>query len=196
MSDPWSDALQEAYTYASGSEDIMLNTIELMHPTFVDPEDNPVPIRMVNAEGSLLAEGSETDPDSFDVYGFELGIESGATYNPGEMVQFVSVGFALGHPNQEEGRLGSFTITFDNVTKQISKQLDKALTVRAPITMIYREYLYSDLSTPQLVVALLNIRSVSSTVFRVEAIASFTDLVNKRVPNVVYRPKDFPGIVS
>lgn len=196
MSDPWSDALQEAYAYASGSEDIILSTIELMHPTFVDPEDTPVPIRMVNQEGDLLIEGDEEDPESFDVYGFNMGIEEGATYNAGETVTFVSVGFELGHPAQEEGKLGSFTISFDNITKKISKQLDNALTVRAPITMIYREYLHSDLTTPQLVVALLNIRSVSSTVFRVEAVASFTDLVNKRVPNIVYRPKDFPGLVT
>lgn len=195
MSDPWSDALQEAYTYASG-DDPILATIELSHPTFTDSEDNIVPLRMVNAQGDLLHEGDQDDPDDLDVFGYMMGIESTATYNPSETVEFVSVGFKITLPKQEEGRLGTFILSFDNVTRLISQYLDKALTVRAPLSMVYREYLDSDKSQPHIVVPLLTIKSVSSTMFLVEAVAEFNDLVNKRFPNLVYRPQDFPGLVS
>lgn len=190
MADPWGDALQEAYVAAPASK-IVLATIELRHDTFVDTLGVPYAIRMVRDHGQLLQEVEGGGPD---IYGHFLKLESDAPMNPGAVVIFQAVMFDITLPEQSDSQVGNMTLTIDNATKMISKTLDAAVRIRASMQMTYREYLSDDLNTVQLKIGNLSIKSVTSNVFRITATAQFNDLVNKKYPGFVYRPKDFPGL--
>lgn len=187
----WEEALQEAYAAAPAGE-VILETLELRHPTFVDENDVLRPIRLVRDYGSLLEEDSGFLGD--DVYGHILTLEANAPANPSTAVTFYSVMFDLKLPEQNEATIAGLQLTIDNATKIVSKYLDQAVSIRAPVEVTYREYLASDPSAPQLVIGNLTVRSFKSTPFSVSGTAEFADLINKKFPNKVYRPEDFPGL--
>ena len=72
-----SEAIKEAYASAP-SEQIILHTLELRHPAFVDETGQLVAIRVVRDTGDLWAR-----------------LESQAPLQAGERVQFVAMGFEL-----------------------------------------------------------------------------------------------------
>lgn len=187
--DLWTQAIQEAYASAPTGE-VILNTLELRHPSFINLDGDVEPIRVVRDYGELLVEG---DPD---IYGWELQLEDEATVNPGEYVKFVSMMFDFELPAQQEGSLPTIEIKIDNVTREVSQYLDTAVTYSEPIQVTYREYLLSDKTQPQFILAGMTIQSVKSTVTSVTATASFADLVNRNFPGKVYRPSDFRGLID
>lgn len=182
MADPWTDALAEAYAHAP-LEDVILQTIELQHPSFVTP------LRLVADLGDLLS--NEEQP----TFGHMFTLETDAPLNPGASVPFYACGFAFSMPSQQEGQLPSVSITIDNVGYLITPQLDNLIGNRGKLSIIYREYLNSDHTTPQFILAGLSTSNVSSNITQVSATASFADLVNKNFPSQVYRAKNFPGLV-
>ena len=75
-----SEAIKEAYASAP-SEQIILHTLELRHPAFVNDAGEPVAIRVVRDTSDLWAR-----------------LESQAPLQAGEHVQFVAMGFELDLP--------------------------------------------------------------------------------------------------
>lgn len=185
----WGQAIQEALASAPLNE-IVLCTLELSHSSFLNEQGEIEPIRVVRDDGVLLQEG---DPD---IYGFELKLENDAGTNPGEYVKFVACMFDFELPAQQEGSLPTVEIKIDNVTRLVSKYLDAAVELNEPVIVVYREYLNTDLATPQFILGGMSITSVKSTVFGVTATASFADLVNRNFPGKVYSPKEFRGLAS
>lgn len=183
MSDPWSDALAEAYASAPLA-DIILATIELRHPSFDSP------LRLVADTGQILS----LDPEP--VFGHMLTLEADAPENGGESVQFFACGFDFSLPDQQEGQLPSVNVAIDNVAYLLTPELDKLVGVRAKLALTYREYLASDPTTPQFILNGLTMSNVASNLTRVSGQASFADLINRSFPGVVYRAKDFPGLVQ
>jgi hypothetical protein len=186
--DIWEQALQEAYASAP-VEEIILYTLELRHPSFINEDDVVSPIRLVKDYGVLLEEG---DPD---VYGWNLFLENDAPANAGEEVRFYSLMFDFELPAQQEGALPTIEITIDNVTRELSQYLDEAVKLDSPIELTYREYLLSNKEEPQFVLNGMTIQSVKSTVFQVTISASFADLINRNFPGKIYRPEEFRGLI-
>lgn len=186
--DIWSEAIQEAYASAP-TDEIILSTIELRHPSFINQDGDVQPIRVVQDYGELIEEG---DPD---IYGWKLFLESDAPANPGEEVIFVSMMFSFELPPQQEGSLPTIEITLDNVTREVSKYLDEAVNLDEEIEVTYREYLLSDKSEPQFVLPGMTINTVVSNVQKVTASASFADLINRNFPGKLYRPEEFRGLI-
>jgi hypothetical protein len=184
----WSLALQEAYASAP-SDVIILYTLELRHPSFVDTQGNLSPIRLVRDFGVLLEEG---DPD---IYGYELTLEGDAPANAGQTVKFVSCMFDFELPSQQEGSLPTIEIIIDNVTKEVGKYLDSVVELDSNIEITYREYIINDLEVPQFILNGMSIQSIDSTVTRVTATASFADLINRNFPGKLYRPEEFRGLI-
>src|SRR3546814_7299253 len=79
-----SEAIKETYASAP-SQQIILHTLELRHPAFVDEAGQPVAIRVVRDTGDLWAR-----------------LESQAPLQAGERVQFVAMGFELDLPPRSE----------------------------------------------------------------------------------------------
>lgn len=186
----WGEALEEAYASAP-TDEVVLHTLELRHPSFTDAEGNPSAVRLVRDPGTLL----ETI-DDVEVYGLRLRLEDDAPMNAGEFVTFVSCMFDFSLPGQAEGSLPEVEVSLDNVTREVSGYLDTAVGERATLELTYREFLASDKGTPQFILSGLSLSRVRSTVFRVSGSASFVDLLNSSFPKKLYRPSEFRGLMQ
>lgn len=182
--DIWSEALQEAYASAP-TEEVILHTLELRHVSFGSDA-----VRVVQDTGKYHPELGD------DIYGHYMTLESNAPMDAGESVFFSACMIDMTIPEQREGSLPTIEIQLDNVTKTIMGYLDNAINVRAPMDLSYREYLYSDLTTPQFVMHGLSIKNVKANLTRVVATASFADLNGKSFPKKLYRPSEFRSLAA
>jgi hypothetical protein len=89
-----SEALREAYASAP-SDIVILHTLELRHPSFVDDDDSSIAIRVVRDNQSLTAR-----------------METTAPLNAGEMVKFIAMGFDLELPPVDTAPVPEISITW------------------------------------------------------------------------------------
>jgi hypothetical protein len=74
--------------------------------------------------------------------------------------------------------------------------IEASLSTTDMVSVIYREFLSSDLSSPQNNPPLsLTIMSVTADLYKVTAVASFANLMNKRFPTKEYSSEVFPGLL-
>lgn len=174
----YSEALAAAYASAPEDE-VVLDTLEFIHPTFLDLSGNPTGIRVVN------------DNEELQAY-----LEADAPLNPGALATFSPVYFQFTRPPEtDSGSLPEIQLRVDNVSRLLIPYLDTAVQSRVPITMIWRPYLASDLSGPHMSPVLsLTLRSISGDMNSMTARAGFTDLANRRFPWPEYTSKNFPGL--
>jgi len=176
MTDPWDDAIKEAY--ASCPVDIIiLPTLELRNPSFQDDEGNPTAARIVYDQADLTAL-----------------LESDALLHANQQVLFQKCAFEFSIPESSD-RLPELQLSIDGVTRELSAYLELAVSYRAPIDITYREFLHSNpLSGPHYVLNGLTLRRVTSNIFRVAGSASFFDFANMCFPKEVYTRAKFPGL--
>lgn len=169
----YSDAIAAAYATAPEAE-IIYDTLELQHPTFLDDDGNPAPVRIVNDHADLIA-------------GLEI---------TGEMVTFSACYFKFSRPTESAASaLPEVALQVDNVAKAILPYLKRAVSSLVPITVIWRPYLDSDLSGPHMLPVLtLSLRSLLTDMNSIQAKAGFSDLSNRRFPGNEYLSKNFPGL--
>lgn len=169
------EALKEAYASADVTE-VIVSTLELRHPAFSEP------IRVVN--------------DFVDV---DALLESTAPENAGEVVTFRAFSFELNMPELTEEGIPELGIKLDNVSREITNNIELAIGVPEKLEVIYRAYLSSDLTThgphnnPP---THLTITSIEATALSVEVTASLVDFVNKKFPSEDYDGNRFPGLIA
>ncbi len=172
-----SEALKEAYASAP-SDVILLHTLELRHPSFLDDNGNPTAIRVVRDHVNHLC-----------------GLENTAPLNAGETVKFIAMAFDLKLPPVESIPVPEITITLDNVSTEIIKYVDQAVETQDMIEMTYRPYLSNDLSYPQMDPPItLVITNITVDIFKISATARMMDIGNKSFPSENYTVKKFPGL--
>lgn len=181
----WTEAIEEAR--ASAPADVFeLETIEILHPAFVDDEDNPDSVRLV-----------------LDDRDWELELEPDAPLNGGQSVTFSKAAMRIERPAQEEGTLGEVRLSFDNVPRAYMPYLDAAAQVRATAQLILRVWLadrdletgaYSAEGPPAEILRGLTIRGVQITGRSVTATARFLDLLNLGFPRRIFSREDFPAL--
>ena len=104
-----SEALKEAYASAP-SDVILLHTLELRHPAFVDGDGSPTAIRVVR-----------------DHVNHKCTLEDTAPLNAGLEVEFQAMAFDLELPPVNTTPLPEITFTLDNVARDIMDYLDVAV---------------------------------------------------------------------
>ncbi len=168
-----SEAIKEAY--ASSPSDVFLyHTLEVKHPDFIDDEGNPTTIRIVQGFKNITA-----------------------TLETGETVKFQSMCFDIEQPPVDTSAVPEITVEIDNVSREIIKHLDNAASSQHKTELIYRPYLSSDLSTPQMIPPIsLTVTEINGDVYKITAKARMTDIGNKTFPNETYRLTKFMGLVS
>jgi hypothetical protein len=172
-----SRAIQEAYASAP-ADIVILHTLEIRHPAFMDDDGQPTAIRVVRDHADLSAK-----------------LENSAPLNPGEMVTFIALSFDLELPPVESTPMPEIVVTLDNVSSEIMKHLDQAVQTTDPIEITYRPYLSSDLEGPQMDPPLtLTITEVEADMLRISARARMLDIGNKAFPGETYTTKRFPGL--
>ena len=162
-----SEALREAYASAP-SDVVILHTLELRHPSFIDDDDDqPMAIRVVRDNQNLIAR-----------------MEGAAPLNAGEMVEFIAMGFDLELPPVDTAPVPEISITLDNVSREIVSHLDRAAESQDKIEITYRPYLSDDLEGPQMDPPFtLVLTEVSADASRVTGKARMLDVGNKKITN-------------
>ena len=172
-----SEALKEAYASAP-SDVILLHTLELRHPSFVDENGNPTAIRVVRDNVNHICTLEDTAP-----------------LNPGQAVEFTAMAFDLTLPPVEAIPVPEITLSIDNVSTEIIKYLDRAVETQDMIEMTYRPYLISDLSMPQMDPPItLVITEVTADISKISATARMMDIGTKSFPAENYTVKKYPGL--
>lgn len=177
----YQQALKEAYA-ANPADDVVLDTIEIRHPAFVDDNGNATAIRIVRGYDDIVAT-----------------LESDAPLNAGQAVTFIGAAFNFVLPGFEEGQIPQLQITLDNVSREVTEHLEQAIGQLAPIEVTYRPYLHSDLSGPQMDPPIhMLLTSVTVDVFQVTGTATLNDVHNWGFPATVggyYTTSRFPGLL-
>lgn len=171
-------AIKEAYASAPVDE-VIVSTLELIHPSFVDDQGNPTAARVAN---------------SYQDYTF--GLEATAPRNAGEMVLFQRCAFSLTLPQWSEGAAPELQLKIDNVSREITRYLEQAIVQLTPILVIYRPYLASDPTLPQMDPPFIfSLSKVQVDTFQITGTANTNDVHNWPFPNEKYDPARFPGLV-
>jgi len=175
MPDPsLSQAIKEAYASAPSTQ-VILHTLELRHPAFVDGAGNPTAIRVVRDYVDLVAR-----------------LESSAPLDGGVMVTFVAMAFDLSLPPIDTAPVPEITVTLDNVSREIVRHLDAAVATQDKIEVTYRPYLSTDLEGPQMDPPItLVLTEVEANALQVVGRARMLDIGNKAFPSEVYTAKRF-----
>lgn len=178
MPDPsLSAAIREAYASAP-SDTVILHTLELRHPSFLDDDGQPTAIRVVRDHVDLLAR-----------------LEADAPVDGGMIVRFVAMGFELELPPVDTAPVPEIAVTLDNVSRELVRHLDAAATSQAKIEVTYRPYLSTDLEGPQMDPPItLILTEVEADVFRITGRARMLDIGNKAFPAETYTARRFPGL--
>ncbi len=178
MPDPaLEQAIREAYASAP-ADTVILHTLELRHPAFVDDDGAPTAIRVVR-----------------DHADFDARLEADAPLHAGEMVRFVALGFELEQPPVDTAPVPEIAVTLDNVSREIVRHLDAAATSLERIEVTYRPYLSTDLEGPQMDPPItLTLTEVEVDVFRATGRARMLDIGNKAFPGDLYTATRFPGL--
>lgn len=174
----FSEALKEAYASSPVGE-IILETLEFLHPAFINDDGNPDSIRIVHDGQDLFAT-----------------LEPTAPLHPGASVQFQAFAFDVTLPGFEEGQTPTMTITVDNVGRELTRELEAATASIQPITVIHRIYLISDLSGPQMDPPIqMTVQKATVDLNHIAFTCTLDDVTNVPFPRRQYTPDDFPGLV-
>lgn len=171
----YSEALAKAYA-TDPEDEIVLDTLEFLHPTFLDADGVVMGIRVVNEHDSLTA-----------------FLEDDAPLNSGEEVLFQPVYFSLTRPAESEsGATQELQVKVDNVSQILIPYVELAKETRIPITMIWRPYLATDLSGPhQVPVLSLTLSGIGGDMNSLTARAGFSSITNRRFPASEYTLRKF-----
>ena len=177
MTTTLSEALEEAYA-SNPSDVVILDTLELIHPDFKDENGKQTAVRVVRDNINLRAV-----------------LEENAPLDGGQEVEFIALGFDLEFPPVNTTPVPEITVTLDNVGREIIKYLDMASSSQDMIKMIYRPYLSTDLTAPQMIPPLtLVLSDVQANITKITAKARMMDIGNRSFPNENYTSKHFAGL--
>ena len=174
-----SDAIKEAYATAPGK--LIYDTIEMSHPSWIDPgTGDVVPIRVVSNKEAINA-----------------WLEATAPYDPGEEVTFSAYPFTFRKPDMDPDTLPQIEIVIDNVTGEIIKYVEIAMQDPDRIMIIYRPYLEDDLTVPQINPPMtLWATNIVADLYTIQMRATYGDMFNKSFPSELYTTERFPGLIG
>ena len=206
MPDPTLEqAIREAYASAP-TDTVILHTLELRHPAFVDDDGRPTAVRVVrnfaDEESWLRLAGAEVrtvldamPAEGRDLVGLVARLEADAPKDAGRMVPFIALAFDLELPPVDSAPVPEIAVTLDNVSREIVRHLDAAATSLERIEVTYRPYLSTDIEGPQMDPPItLTLTEIEVDVFRATGRARMLDIGNKAFPAETYTAKRFPGL--
>ncbi len=158
------EAIKEAFVCAPADK-VILDTLEIRQPS-VQP-----PILLVRSRTELAAYDENGVPRLFRPSSF---------------------GFTLPAANEEGYR--SLSLTIDNVGHEATQFIYTALSAPVAVEVVYRPYLSTDLSAPQMIPPItLFLKDLEVNAVQITAKATFMDVVNQKFPSELYTTLRFPG---
>ena len=175
----YSTALREAFV-TNPADVQVLHTLEFQHPSFVDDNNDPIGIRVVN---------------DFVDGGHNLPLEADAPLNAGETVNFMSLPFTVDLPDRDPEVTPTLKIASDNAARYLMPLIKDAIVFRADLKVIYRAYIKDESIEPEVVMRDLRILTADTTASRVTMTASYIRLIDKPFPKKVYTTLEFPALI-
>jgi hypothetical protein len=164
--DIWLTAYREALATAP-TDEVLLDTLEIRHPDVV--------------EVFYLVR---------DLKDWDLPLTLGATPTTFEAANF---NFTL--PESGEIGIQEIQVGIGNVDRRIGLFIQSVVGSSKSVSLIYRPYLNSDLTQPQIDPPYeLFLSDITITASQVVGRARFTDLVNRKFPNELYTRRRFPTL--
>lgn len=179
MPDPWTDAWAEAEVTGTPGVEVY-QTLELIHPAFVDAIEGAFSIRAV----------AETYVDQ------KFTLEPGAPLNGGEEVDFKAIPFSSDMPEIVEGKTPECTISVDNVGEELEPYIEAAAQMRADMIAILRQYRDDDRSEPCYGPVFFVIKNVTVTGSTVTGTAKIDDLANRKFPSRFYNLGEYKALTG
>jgi len=181
MPDPTvSEALAEAYAIAPDDE-VVIDTLEIRHPNFVDDDGNPDSIWITTNEEEVSAP-----------------VEDDAPVKGGQTIIWRSFAFSFALGRIEPGSGAELAFKIDNIDRRIIENLDLAVVEPTKIIMCYRPFLSTDLDGgPQMIPPpsfVLSQCSVDS--FSVTGRARVALDLAGAFPRHLYTATEYPGLIG
>lgn len=175
----YKEACVEALVTAE-NEQVDFDTIELVHPFFLDDNGQQMSVRLVLGHDDIVAR-----------------LENTAMHNPSEMVTFYACDFDIVMPSVEEGGTPQLQLKIANVDRKIGTSIEEASQNYDPITLYYRPYLFSNLAIGPEVDPpfMFELADVTVDAFVVSGTATLDDVNNYPFPNKRYLPAVFKALV-
>ena len=171
MNASYSEAVKEAFALA-GSGDVIVNTIELVCSGGLHEESIYLVSQLVDFKAKLAA--TDTVPTTFTAAPFEFKL-----------------------PETSDSGRQELEIQIDNVDRSISDFVERCTTMNQHITIVYRAYLDSDRSQPQIEPPMqFDLAYITMDDFKVNARAVFGNFINEPFPTRNYSRHNFPALGS
>lgn len=173
-------ALKEARACAPTGQ-VILETMTLYHPAFVDGAGQPSPLFIVNDDEPLLAT-----------------LEASAPQMGGQAVTFLPIPFRGTRPVMGPGKVPVFSFELDNIGDEFADQIELSLHAvpRQPIYCTVREYLSDNLTAPSYISPYKqSLTDITVTPTKINAQAQTTDSSNVVFLRSVYTLQQFPGLI-
>jgi len=178
MVDIYEEAIKEAFA-SCPTDAVILHTIELVHSYFITDAGLPTSIKIVHNTENIIA-----------------GIEATAPIDRGKMVEFIAMPFEMILPENSKDKIPEIKITIDNVAGEIIKAVSGASERYEQIRLIYRPYLSTDLSRPQLKKPpVFYIGNIYADNYKITCAAKIKDYLNLVFLSRTYTIDQFPGLI-
>lgn len=203
--DRWTVAAKEALAVAP-SDEVVLETLELIHPAFVDDEGAQTAIRVVRgyahtatwlelAPAAVQPVLDALSAEARAEVGLVARLEDAAPLDGGDYVAWTALAFDLDLPMIDRHRLPEIDVKLDNVGRTLIRHLDAASQSQEHIEVRYRPYLSTDISGPQMDPPLqVELFEVEVDVLQVQGRARIFDFGSRRFPDALYTARDYPGL--
>lgn len=110
---------------------------------------------------------------------------------------FRACAFRMALPASGDGGIQELSLAIDNVGREISDFINTVRDSLSPVSVTYRPYLSTDLTTPQMDPPLvLNLTDIVVTAVEVTGRATFADIINRKFPTDFYTRSRFPGLAN
>lgn len=151
--------------YASGGSEMILLTLEIKAPSFVEP--------------ICLVQGFQD---------WALGTEDGRT------LLFRGAPFSYSRQKNDNSGKNTLRFAIDNISGEAQEYIELAINNREKITVIAREYLDSDLSAPQRAPVYMEVQDARINGSAVQIDCGQYNILNTRWPRLTYNTEFAPGL--
>jgi len=176
----YTDALAEAIALAP-AEEVIIDTLELRHETFVDDDGNPDSIWITTNAENVVAM-----------------IEDGAPVKAGQMVEFLSFPFKFKLGRIEPGTGAQLNVEIDGVDRRIVRAIQTAAKQPTKVVMVYRVYRATDLEDgPQrLPPDAYVLNECDANAGKVTGWARLEIDMTGPFPRYLYTANEYPGLIG
>jgi Domain of unknown function (DUF1833) len=120
---------------------------------------------------------------------YDLTLEDGTTHH------FIATGFRFTLPAAGDNGVQDLNLAIDNIDRRPSDFIKAVLSNNDPVQVVFRPYISSDLTKPQMNPPLiLFLRDIQINAVEISGRATFADVLNRKFLSELYTRRRFPAL--